>query len=403
MREEDDNNGHRERIGKLQKGESLDRDAGEGQDDPISFRELRLSEQRYRLIAEASQDMIYIVDAQDRLRYANNRTAGIFELTPEEMTGMSFSKLVPEETYALYKEMINKVFLTGEPLRFETGSALGGDDTWEDTRLVPLRDRDDDAVQAVLGVTRDISERKGLENAFRIAGETMQIGIYVRQEGKIVYANPFMIRYLGYSAAELARTNMLELVHPDYRKKFRECSRRMLRNELHSPYEYRIITKSGSARWLLETVLPFFYHGRNAVLGNVNDITRQKEVEQILIRVVRGRGETLLLVSEDFINGDIVKEILDAFGYNVLLAANAIDAIDLYRKAGPGIEAVVIDKVKSGARDLVERIRSINPDARIVLASDIINGGGASPAPSRSGIEFLAARIRIALDMGRKN
>jgi len=287
------------------------------------------------------------------------------------------------------------------PLR--NGSALSGEDIWEDTRLVPLRYKDDSSVQAVLGVTRDITERKGLENAYRIAGETIQIGIYLRQEGRIVYANPFMTRYLGYTAEELKKISMVEIVHPDYRQKMRESCKQMLRGDLHTPYEYRIITKSGEVKWLLESVVPFFHEGRPAVLGNVNDITRQKEVEQLLIKVVRGRGENLLLIHEDMINGDLIKEILEVFGYNVLLATSASEAMAVYRQTRMGIDLVVIDKMKSGARDLVEQIRRINPDARIVLSSDAVNGGGVAAPPNQSNIEFLAARIRIALDVRKKN
>lgn len=368
-----------------------------------SSEELQRSEQRYRLIAEASQDLIYIVDPEDRIRYVNSRAARLFELKPEEMIGKSWKEFVSDEAYDYYKNMYDEVFSTGEPVRFETGAALTGDHAWEDTRLVPLRYKEDDSVQAVLGVTRDITERKVLEDAFRIAGENIQIGIYLRQEGRIVYANPFMTRYLGYTAEELKKMSMMEIVHPDYRQKMRERSKQMLRGEINSPYEYRIVTKTGEIKWLLESVVPFFFEGRAAVLGSVNDITRQKDVERLLIRVVRGRGENLLLIHEDLINGDLIKEILEAFGYNILLATSASEAMSIYRETRMGIDLVVIDKLKSGARDLVEQIRRINPDARVVLSSDVVNGGGVAPPPNQSNIEFLAARIRIALDVVKKN
>ncbi len=199
---------------------------------------------------------------------------------------------------------------------------------------------------------------------------------------------------------------MIEIVHPDYRQKMRECCKQMLRGELNTPYEYRVITKSGQIKWLLESVVPFFLNGRPAVLGNVNDITRQKEVEHLLIRVVRGRGENLLLIHEDIVNGDLIKEILEVFGYNVLLATSTSEALAVYRQTGrglAGIDLVVIDKIKKGARDLVEQIRRINPDARVVLSSDAVNGGGVAAPPNQSNIEFLAARIRIALDVVKKN
>ena len=357
----------------------------------------------YRLIAEASPDYIYILDRADRVLYVNSAVAKLFHLTPAEMRGAAWKEFLSAETYECQRAVMEKVFSTGEPARFESGSALGGDDSWEDTRLVPLLSGGEGAVQAVLGITRDITDRKDLEDIFRTAGENFQMGIYIRQEGRIVYANSFMTKYLGYSREELGARSMLEFIHPDYRQKFRENNRKMLRGEIASPYEYRVTTKSGHVRWLLESVVPFFYQGRAAVLGNVNDITRQREVEQLLIRVVRGRGENILLINDDFIGGDIVREILEAFGYSVLFAADVDKALDLYREAAAGIDAVVINRIKSGARDLVQSIRRINPDARIVLSSDIVNGGGVAPGPTQSNIEFLAARIRIALDVGKKN
>ncbi len=42
-------------------------------DEPKSTEELQRSEQRYRLIAEASQDLIYIIDPEDRIRFINSQ------------------------------------------------------------------------------------------------------------------------------------------------------------------------------------------------------------------------------------------------------------------------------------------------------------------------------------------
>lgn len=369
-------------------------------DDELQEADYQPGEAGSESIAEASRDVIYIVDARHRVCYANPRAAEVFEMTPRELRGLCWKDLVSDECYDFYKDMFEKVFLTGKPERFETGAALGGEDCWEDTSLVPLRRPHDGNVRAVLGVTRDISERKGLEAALRIACDTIQIGIYLRQEGRIVYANLFMFmsRCLGYSAAELGAMSMLEIIHPDYRRKYRECSKRMLRGESDHPYEYRVVTRSGLEKWLLESAVPFFRQGRPAVLGSVSDITRQKEVEKVLVQMVRGRGEGLLLVNDDPVNGDIVRDILEALGYRALLAASPREALEVFAGDVAGIDAVVIDNLKSGASELIESLRRSSRRAIIVLAGEVINGGRVSPNRSRSSIEFLAARIRIALD-----
>ena len=63
------------------------------------------------------------------------------------------------------------------------------------------------------------------------------------------------------------------LIHPEDRLPARENARKMLRGELGAPYEFRIVTKQGDTRWILETVSPIIYEGKRAILGNSMDIT----------------------------------------------------------------------------------------------------------------------------------
>jgi PAS domain S-box-containing protein len=62
----------------------------------------------------------------------------------------------------------------------------------------------------------------------------------------------------------------------------RENSVKMLKKERLSPYEFRIVTKGGETRWIVETVTPIQFQGRRAALGNFMDITRRKRVEEKL-------------------------------------------------------------------------------------------------------------------------
>ncbi|MCX7635092.1 MAG: response regulator, partial [Syntrophales bacterium] len=104
--------------------------------------------------------------------------------------------------------------------------------------------------------------------------------IYIVQDGKIRFFNPHIPAYSGYEPQELMGSRTITYIHPEDREKVREQARKMLRGELQTPYEYRIVTKEGKIRWLLEKVTPITYRGRAAVLGNTMDITTQKEDEQ---------------------------------------------------------------------------------------------------------------------------
>jgi diguanylate cyclase (GGDEF)-like protein/PAS domain S-box-containing protein len=72
------------------------------------------------------------------------------------------------------------------------------------------------------------------------------------------------------------------LVIPEDMGKVKQNARAMLRCETSSPYEFRIITKQGETRWIMETVTSILHEGRPAILGNSMDITESKQAEEAL-------------------------------------------------------------------------------------------------------------------------
>jgi len=60
---------------------------------------------------------------------------------------------------------------------------------------------------------------------------------------------------------------------------------KMLKKERTSPYEFRLFTKDGEIRWIMETVTSIQHQRRRATLANFMDITRRKEAETSLYRI----------------------------------------------------------------------------------------------------------------------
>ena len=56
----------------------------------------------------------------------------------------------------------------------------------------------------------------------------------------------------------------------------------MLKGLRQTPYEFRIIDKAGSVRWVLETVTSIYYEGKQAILGHTMEISQLKEAQQKL-------------------------------------------------------------------------------------------------------------------------
>jgi PAS domain S-box-containing protein len=108
--------------------------------------------------------------------------------------------------------------------------------------------------------------------------------IYLVQDRKFIFVNPFFEFRSGYSAAELIGHNPLDFVHPDDRETVREKAIDALKESgSRAPsYEYRFIQKSGEIMWVIERVSSIEYKGRRAVLGSFMVITRRKMLEEAL-------------------------------------------------------------------------------------------------------------------------
>jgi PAS domain S-box-containing protein len=124
---------------------------------------LRISEERYRTLSEAAYDMIYIINRNDIVEYANTSAAGLFHQRPEEIIGKTRVSLFPQEVSSGQQHTLQSVFDTGLPKYAESKAVHLNQVIWLSTWLVPMRD-DTGQVTAVMGVSRDITNQKWLED-----------------------------------------------------------------------------------------------------------------------------------------------------------------------------------------------------------------------------------------------
>jgi PAS domain S-box-containing protein len=106
--------------------------------------------------------------------------------------------------------------------------------------------------------------------------------VYVVQSGKFRYVNPQFAAVGGYTEKEMLGMESVSLIHPEDRQKAKENALKMLKGESTSPYQFRMIAKGGSVKWIQETVHAITYKGTRAVLGNSMDITAQREAAEKL-------------------------------------------------------------------------------------------------------------------------
>ncbi len=117
------------------------------------------------------------------------------------------------------------------------------------------------------------------EELYRTLAERSFANVYVVQDGRFFFVNSNTVKTFGYEPEEIIGQRSLYFVHEEDWEQVKTHSRNMLTGQRLSPYEYRLMTKTGEQRWMLETVTSIQYAGKPAVLGTAMDISEQKKAE----------------------------------------------------------------------------------------------------------------------------
>jgi PAS domain S-box-containing protein len=250
-----------------------------------SVEALQISEARYRRLFESARDGILIIDADTgQIIDANAFMQDLLGYSCEEFVGKRLWDIGPFKDIAASKssfdELQRKGYIHYENLPVETSD--GGRINVEFISYVYMVDGKN-VIQCNI---RDITDRKRAEEALRESeelyktlAEKSMAGVYVVQDGNFRFINSNAASYTGYTREELLDQEAVLIVSPEDRERVRQNAKAMLLGEMSSPYEFRIITKQGETRWIMETVTSILHEGRPAILGNSMDITSHKKME----------------------------------------------------------------------------------------------------------------------------
>ncbi|OIP13481.1 MAG: hypothetical protein AUK53_06375 [Betaproteobacteria bacterium CG2_30_59_46] len=199
------------------------------------------------------------------------------------------------------------------------------------------------------------------DDKFRSVVEQSLAGIYIYQEGRLIYANPKLAEIFGYTCEELERIPPLDLVAPQDRATVTENLRRRLDGEVEDiAYSFQGRRKNGS-------VIEVSVHGRRtaimgkpAVIGMLLDVTEQhraiaalSDSETMLREITTMMGEAVYALDRDghviFINP--AAEQLLGWSEEELLGRHGHEAFHYKRPDGspfPRQECPVFKTIHSG-------------------------------------------------------
>lgn len=84
-----------------------------------------------------------------------------------------------------------------------------------------------------------------------------------------------------------------------------------------------------------------------------------------------GGHETILLVDDEPMIRTLGQNILQSYGYEVVLAEDGARAVEIYRRDGQRIDLVILDLTMPGlaGRDAYDQLVQVNPEVRVLFAS----------------------------------
>ena len=248
---------------------------------------LKSSEEKFKIISDAANDAIVIINDYDRIRFWNLSAERIFGYKKEEVLGKNLHEIIAPSKYKeAYQKGLENFHKTGE------GNVLGLTSKLEahkkDGSIFPVEVsissiKMDNKHHAV-GLIRDISERVQKEEAFsKVVSQylaminTVPAMMYLKDiDHKYVIANEVFCNFVGKELEEIKGRTDYDIFSVDKADLNLEMDKTVMdENRQVIKNEERVVDKDGVERWMSTTKVPFHDSQGlvSGIVGLIQDVT----------------------------------------------------------------------------------------------------------------------------------
>ena len=319
---------------------------------------LRESERRYRLLAENVTDLIWTTDMNLQFTYITPSVARMLGYSVEEAMAKTLGEvLTPASLEIAMKAFAEEMAVEdleredlsrARTLELET-CCKDGSTAWTEIKATGLRDPDGRLV-GILGITRDITERRRAEDALResegkyrlLAENTLDAIWKMDLNLEFTYINPAVFDILGFTPEEWIGTRLPEHCSPKEMQKIANIITHELENletRTGVVFETSFYDKHGEeiACEVNSTIL-FDETGKPIGLqGTTRDITKRKRAEEALRKseqryrsLFEGLPVGLYRMTPQGLILHANPALVQMLGYPDRRALMAVNALDLY-------------------------------------------------------------------------
>jgi PAS domain S-box-containing protein len=266
-------------------------------DSPLAAAEKarRESEEKYRMIIENIEDGYYEVDLAGNFTFFNTAMARITGFRPPELLGLNNRRIMDPYQAKRVFDVFNTVYRTGLATKAFDWQLIRKDGAGCIVEVsVSLKKSPDGQPAGFMGIARDVTHRKLMEQAlrdseekYRTIIESIEDGYYeVDLAGNFTFFNDAMTRITGYPRKELLGKNNRDIMDAYNAKRVFTLFNKVYRTGLAArAFDWELIRKDGTRCFVEVSVSPKRNISGQATgfMGIARDVTERKQAEKTLM------------------------------------------------------------------------------------------------------------------------
>ena len=330
-----------------------------------------------RCIIDSVGDLIYVKDMNGVYRACNKASEAFIGLPESEQIGKTDFDFFDRDIAEAIQEFDQQILASGKEIRKEEWvTYLDGRKGLLDSIKAPYYGPDGEKL-GLVGISRDITERKQMEQAlhdseeqFRTLCDAAPIGIFRSgSEGNANYFNPRWEEITGIPVSEGMGKGWVKGIHPDdIEELWKIWLEAKAKGRIFS-HEHRQLTPKGKTVWVRALASPIYGPDGNILshVGTLEDITELRQSRQEMLKAVKLESLGVLAggIAHDFNN------ILTAVFGNISLARFQLHDSESVKKRLEDAENAIV-RATDLTKQLLTFARGGEPIKKIIKVNDLL-------------------------------